>query len=56
MWKVIREHFPMELKDAVRGMRMCKDNKVSGELRFNVHCVIVLVVCMTMSDKMWTSL
>jgi len=29
MWKVIKEHFPMELKDAVRGMRMCKDSKVS---------------------------
>ena len=29
MWKVIREHFPLELKDAIRGMRMCKDSKVS---------------------------
>ncbi|XP_065892594.1 nucleolar RNA helicase 2-like isoform X2 [Dysidea avara] len=27
MWKVIREHFPLELKDAIRGMRMCKDSK-----------------------------
>ena len=29
MWKVIENNFPANLKEAVKGMRMCQDNKVS---------------------------
>ena len=28
MWKVIENNFPAKLKEAVKGMRMCQDNKV----------------------------
>ena len=29
MWRVIENNFPADLKEAVKGMRMCQDNKVS---------------------------
>ena len=34
MWKVIGNNFSTDLKGAVKGMRMCKDNKVSNYVGF----------------------
>ena len=39
MWKVIENNFPVNLKEAVKGMRMCQDNKVSYMCSARLHMV-----------------
>ena len=37
MWKVIENNFPAKLKEAVKGMRMCQDNKVRYMCAARLH-------------------
>ena len=41
MWKVIENNFLVNLKEAVKGMRMGQDNKVSYMCSARLHVVMV---------------
>ena len=45
-WKVLEQNFPPHIKEAVKGMRMCKDSKgVVFDIPSDLQGVIQVCVC-----------